>query len=206
SAAGYGGGTGRELEWAGDIVLPGTQPVSAAAKSTGNGAAAPASGSALDYDDGYGPLPAGEGGDGSSASAGEDAGHDIGGPIPDANGAAAVATALGGAITPEYPQASRYAAAASSNYRAVSGTRTINRVVIHITDGGKNINGTIGWFQNPAANVSAHYVVGQDGAVVQMVKHNDVAWHAGSANGDSIGIAHVANPKGLKPAPAEHYA
>ena len=42
--------------------------------------------------------------------------------------------------------------------------------------------------------------------MVQMVKHNDVAWHASSANGDSIGIEHVANTKGLNPTPLQYCA
>lgn len=135
----------------------------------------------------------------------DDSTHGIDGPIPD-DVATAQSLAVSRAMTgpgAEYPQASRFAAADSGNYRAVSGTRTIERVVIHITDGGANINGTIGWFQNPSAKVSAHYVIGQDGEVVQMVRHNDVAWHARSANGNSIGIEHVANTRGLRPTPAQ---
>jgi N-acetyl-anhydromuramyl-L-alanine amidase AmpD len=131
--------------------------------------------------------------------------HGIEGPIPD-EGAAAQSLAQQLALSPEYPQASRFEPADSGNYRAVSAARTINRIVIHITDGGPKINGTIGWFKNPAAKVSAHYVVGQDGEVVQMVKHNDVAWHASNANGDSIGIEHVANTKGLNPTPMQYCA
>lgn len=117
-------------------------------------------------------------------------------------------------ISPEYPQASRFAPAAPVNYRRSRAARTINRVVIHITDGGTRINGTIGWFQNPnqlnrrgePIHVSAHYVIGQDGEVVQMVPHNDVAWHANRANGDSIGIEHVANTRGLMPSDAQYCA
>lgn len=143
----------------------------------------------------------------SAAQAADDADdqHGIEGPIPDES-AATQALARQLALSPEYPQASRFEPADSGNYRAVSAARTINRIVIHITDGGSKINGTIGWFKNPAAKVSAHYVVGQDGEVVQMVKHNDVAWHASSANGDSIGIEHVANTKGLNPTPAQYCA
>ncbi len=136
----------------------------------------------------------------------EDSGYDIGGPIPD--DAATTAQGWYGArgltlTTSEYPMASRFEAAATGNFRAVSGTRSIDRIVIHITDGGANINGTISWFKNPAAKVSSHYVIGQDGEIVQMVAHNDVAWHAGSANGTSIGIEHVANTRGLNPTPAQ---
>lgn len=142
----------------------------------------------------------------SSSDADEDSQHGIDGPIPDdvataqalARGARALSTPA-----PEYPQANRFVAAHSGNFRATSGARTIERIVIHITDGGANINGTIGWFQNPAAQVSAHYVIGQDGEIVQMVRANDVAWHARSANGTSIGIEHVANTRGLNPTPAQ---
>ncbi len=142
----------------------------------------------------------------------EDSAYDIGGPIPDESvaGGNGVSTAQGGygsrsltLTTPEYPQASRFEPANSGNFRVVGGTRTIDRIVIHITDGGANINGTISWFKNPAAKVSSHYVIGQDGEIVQMVAHNDVAWHAGSANGTSIGIEHVANTRGLTPTAAQ---
>jgi N-acetyl-anhydromuramyl-L-alanine amidase AmpD len=119
----------------------------------------------------------------------------IEGPIPD------VWEYLPESALPEYSQATRFVPAAAGNYRVwhESTPRPVRRIVIHITDGGANINGTISWFQNPAARVSSHYIVGQDGEVVQMVRHNDVAWHAGNANGDSIGIEHVANTRGLNP-------
>lgn len=137
----------------------------------------------------------------------EDSAYDIGGPIPDESAASNAQGWYGtrglALTTPEYPMASRFEAAATGNFRAVSGTRTIDKIVIHITDGGANINGTISWFKNPSAKVSSHYVIGQDGEIVQMVAHNDVAWHAGSANGTSIGIEHVANTKGLMPTAAQ---
>ena len=146
-----------------------------------------------------------------SLSADEDSDHDIGGPIPDSaapDGAASAAQGWYGTRgltlpASEYPQASRFEPANTGNYRAVGAARTIDKIVIHITDGSANINGTISWFKNPAAKVSAHYVIGQDGEIVQMVAHNNVAWHAGSANGTSIGIEHVANTRGLTPTPAQ---
>jgi N-acetyl-anhydromuramyl-L-alanine amidase AmpD len=129
--------------------------------------------------------------------------HGIEAPIPDsAEEPRAVAEALDES-NPEYPQASRFVPAASRNYHAMTTPRSIDRVVLHITDGGPNINGTIAWFQNPQAQVSAHYVIGQDGEVVQMVRHNDKAWHAHSANSSSIGIEHVANTRGLMPSAAQ---
>jgi len=56
-------------------------------------------------------------------------------------------------------------------------------IVIHIMLG--TINGTISWFKNPTSQVSAHYLVGKDGRVVQMVKDEDAAWHAGRISNPS---------------------
>jgi N-acetyl-anhydromuramyl-L-alanine amidase AmpD len=170
------------------MVVPGKTDTVSVSPSNGNTAR---QASAFEYDDGMGPM-----------SESSDDGPGIEGPIPDEE---AEAQALG-AESPEYPQASRFEPAANSNYRQSTKERTIRRIVIHITDGGRNINGTISWFKNPAAKVSAHYVIGQDGEVVQMVRHNDVAWHASRANSDSIGIEHVANTRGLMPSEDEYAA
>jgi N-acetyl-anhydromuramyl-L-alanine amidase AmpD len=146
----------------------------------------------------------------------EDSLHGIEEPIPDedgASGAVAQGWSRGLELTPEDPYSSRFAPAGSTNYRRSAGPRTISRVVIHITDGGSRTQGTVDWFQSTnqrnrrgeLIRVSAHYVIGRDGEVVQMVAHNDVAWHAGPANGDSIGIEHCANTRGLDPT-EEQYA
>lgn len=179
------------------------------------------------YDDGFGPFPAGEApadGNGTAAKNGNgangsasaqswgmqaddpDAAYGIEGPIPDATPAQKVAAQALTLTASEYPQASRFVAAAQGNYRVHAEGRNIERIVIHITDGGANIAGPISWFQNPEARVSAHYIIGQDGEVVQMVAHKDVAWHAGRANGTSIGIEHVANTRGLNPTESQYQA
>ncbi|RAL26477.1 amidase [Thermoflavimicrobium daqui] len=95
--------------------------------------------------------------------------------------------------TPDYPNA-RWVAASSSNYtsanRPADGNK-INYVIIHTTQG--SYAGAISWFQNPAAQVSAHYVIrSSDGQVTQMVQNKDIAWHAGNwtYNAQSIGIEH----------------
>jgi N-acetylmuramoyl-L-alanine amidase len=57
------------------------------------------------------------------------------------------------------------------------------------------------WLCDPVSEVSSHYLVHEDGSVVQMVRESDRAWHAGSGswrgradvNSCSIGIE-VANP------------
>jgi N-acetyl-anhydromuramyl-L-alanine amidase AmpD len=122
------------------------------------------------------------------------------------------------AKSPDYSGASRYVQA--KFFRGMPAARTVNRVVIHITDGQPKVDGTIAWFQDPKKNdgsplpVSAHYIVGRDGEVVQMVRENDVAFHASSANGDSIGIEHCArSPRtfsatdpGMKPTEVQYAA
>jgi N-acetyl-anhydromuramyl-L-alanine amidase AmpD len=51
--------------------------------------------------------------------------------------------------------------------------------------------GCISWFQNTAAQVSAHYVVrSSDGQVTQMVLESNKAWHVGNENPYTIGIEH----------------
>lgn len=194
--------------------------------SSGNGAA-PAASAALAYDDGFDPglwsqplqaeappqrvaVPfiAPRGLEAEEAEAEAEEGPGIEGPIPDDESFAS-GQAWAGALTgpaPEYPRASRFVPAADGNFGPQHHRRRVRRVVIHITDGGPRIGGTISHFRNPQARVSAHYVVGQDGEVVQMVRNNDMAYHANGANGNSIGIEHVANRRGLMPTEAEYCA
>ena len=111
---------------------------------------------------------------------------------------------------PEYPQASRFEPAGAGHFTPRQ-SRTIDKIVIHITDGGPNINGVVRWFQLPRSHrhfkpVSSHYIVGQDGEVVQMVQHKDIAHHARGANSTSIGIEHVANTRGLDYTEAQYCA
>jgi N-acetylmuramoyl-L-alanine amidase len=57
------------------------------------------------------------------------------------------------------------------------------------------------WLCNPAAEVSSHYLVHEDGGIVQMVRESDRAWHAGKSawkgetdiNSRSVGIE-IVNP------------
>jgi V8-like Glu-specific endopeptidase len=235
----YGATNGHDpsLDWGGDA-QPQLQPQAQAptrAATGGNGKAAagapaPATATApgAPYDDGFGDFPPPKAAPAPAPTAAplapalsaraleaEDDANGIEGPVPDDEATAQAWELRSRALevpTPEYPGASRFAPAHSSNYRTVTAPRDISQIVIHITDGGSRITGTIGWFQNPnqrnarnqPIHVSAHYVVGQDGEVVQMVRNNDVAWHASSANSHSIGIEHVANTRGLTPTEAEY--
>jgi len=87
----------------------------------------------------------------------------------------------------DYPN-SIWNPATSANY-ASGRTSAITTVVIHVTQG--SYAGTISWFKNPDAQVSAHYVVrSSDGEITHMVNDADTAWHARSGNPYSIGIEH----------------
>ncbi|MCA9711430.1 MAG: N-acetylmuramoyl-L-alanine amidase, partial [Myxococcales bacterium] len=97
---------------------------------------------------------------------------------------------------PEYPLAAGFVPADSSNYTA-NGIVSYDYVVVHTMQG--YYGGSIAWFQNPAANVSAHYLMrSEDGEVTQMVRDVDRAWHVGSSNAYALGIEHegfVAEPQ-----------
>ncbi|MFI0795189.1 N-acetylmuramoyl-L-alanine amidase [Micromonospora rubida] len=97
-----------------------------------------------------------------------------------------------GTMSTDYGPAA-WVAANSANYTASSreSSYPINYVVIHTMQG--SYAGSINWFQNAAAGTSAHYLLrSSDGAVTQMVRDKDVAWHAGNwtYNTQSIGIEH----------------
>jgi N-acetyl-anhydromuramyl-L-alanine amidase AmpD len=95
-------------------------------------------------------------------------------------------TSLGGM----YPSSS-FAAASTSNYTDGREGETIKYVVIHDMEG--SYESAISWFENPAAEASAHYCIrSSDGDITQMVKEANTAWHAGnwSINTQSIGIEH----------------
>lgn len=80
----------------------------------------------------------------------------------------------------------------TSHLSSRNGTR-IDQIIVHYTTS-RNIEGTISWFKHGTPRTSAHYIVGQDGSLVQMVNDGDRAWHAGNSltNARSIGIEHAA--------------
>lgn len=82
--------------------------------------------------------------------------------------------------------------AAGANYTNANreSSHNIYRLVVHVVQG--SASSAINTFQNPANEVSAHYIVGERGRVVQCVRHADIAYHAGnwSYNKHSIGIEH----------------
>jgi N-acetyl-anhydromuramyl-L-alanine amidase AmpD len=63
-------------------------------------------------------------------------------------------------------------------------------VIIHVTQG--SFDSAVKAFQDPGHQAAAHYIVAQDGRVLQMIRELDVAYHAGNRdyNERSIGIEH----------------
>lgn len=102
----------------------------------------------------------------------------------------------------------------SPNFNRRRSSTDIAAVVIHST-ANSSLQGVVDWFNNQSAQVSAHYTIGKDGAIVQHVKDTDRAWHAGSSvwkgrnsvNDYGLGIELVNLNDGQDPYPeAQHQA
>lgn len=63
----------------------------------------------------------------------------------------------------------------------------VKYLVLHHTGPG-SFNGIVKWLTNPAAKASAHYVVGKNGELAQLVNTGKEAWHAGRAKWDGARI------------------
>lgn len=72
------------------------------------------------------------------------------------------------------------------------GTNRPKYIVLHTTQSWGT--SAIGWFQNPNSQVSAHYVIREDGTIVAMVREEDSAWHAGNVNRPSTPLYTGVNP------------
>lgn len=101
---------------------------------------------------------------------------------------------------------------ASPNFGDRRGVAAPSMIILHYT-GMQSAEAALARLCDPAAQVSAHYLVDEDGAVVQMVEEDKRAWHAGAAhwagesdvNAASIGIE-IVNPGhefGYRAFPAE---
>ncbi len=101
------------------------------------------------------------------------------------------------AFTPDSPCVARLAPSPNFGPRrfAPGGAARLDMLVLHYT-GMAGADAAIALLQDPAAEVSCHYVVREDGTVVQMVAEAQRAWHAGRScwegiadiNSRSIGI------------------
>jgi N-acetyl-anhydromuramyl-L-alanine amidase AmpD len=74
----------------------------------------------------------------------------------------------------------------SPNFSSRSGAR-VDLIVLHDCEG--SYHGSVRWFETSASQVSAHYVIREDGdEATQMVELSDNAWHACAFNRRSVGI------------------
>jgi len=81
-----------------------------------------------------------------------------------------------------------YRSADPSNYTDASrGAGDVRWVVMHTIEG--SYEAGYSWFENPNANVSSHFVIGnQDGQILQMVDVQDVAWTNGNSEYNWTGV------------------
>jgi len=81
-----------------------------------------------------------------------------------------------------------------SNYTVGREGERVELIVDHWTV--VMFEGAIRRFKDPSSILSAHYVIGQDGRIAQLVSEDDTAYHAGryDVNLRSIGIEHEAGP------------
>jgi len=85
----------------------------------------------------------------------------------------------------ESPMPLPYAYAPSPNMDERPDGTAVNCIVLHATVE-PTTEGTVGLFLDPKTKVSAHFVVGKDGRVVQMVPVEKRAWHAGTSVFDGV--------------------
>ena len=64
----------------------------------------------------------------------------------------------------------------SPNY-SLRGGQSISMIVLHATVG--SARSALAWLTNPAARVSAHYLIDKSGHIYQLVADEYCAWHAG---------------------------
>ena len=116
------------------------------------------------------------------------------------------------AIPPVIPPVIHWLGCSNANYRAgrPAGCKPM-AIVIHISDG--CLSSADSWFNNPHAQVSAHYIVAKSGEIHQYVKEQDTAFHAGAplhptwkllrpgvnANWYTIGIEHEGKAEDIWP-------
>lgn len=82
----------------------------------------------------------------------------------------------------------------NTNFAMGRSGNPITLIVDHWTDA--SLESAVARFQRYDERLSAHYIVGQTGRIVQMVREEDTAYHAGKLqiNYISIGIEHEASP------------
>jgi LysM repeat protein len=75
--------------------------------------------------------------------------------------------------------------AGSPNFNSRPYPKTIWAIVVHAT-ANSSLEGVISWFNNSDAQLSSHYAIGKDGRIVQFVRDEDRAWHAGKSEWQGV--------------------
>jgi N-acetylmuramoyl-L-alanine amidase len=83
----------------------------------------------------------------------------------------------------------------SPNYIHCNKRRNIHSVIIHYT-GMRSLQSAVERLLSKTYEVSSHYLISRNGKIIQLVKDNNIAWHAGisnwfkfkNLNNNSIGI------------------
>ncbi|WP_246217638.1 N-acetylmuramoyl-L-alanine amidase [Jiella pacifica] len=73
----------------------------------------------------------------------------------------------------------------SPNFNARRCLGGASLLILHYTGMGSG-EGAVRWLQDPTSEVSCHYVVHEDGRIVQMVREADRAWHAGQGSWQGV--------------------
>lgn len=68
----------------------------------------------------------------------------------------------------------------------------VTAIVVHCT-ASKTAASAISWFQNPVSKVSAHFIIGENSEIYQLVKLENVAWHVHGHNEYTVGIEVVSD-------------
>jgi len=69
----------------------------------------------------------------------------------------------------------------SPNYITCKKRRNIQSIVIHYT-GMRSLQSAVERLISKKYEVSSHYLVSRTGKIMQLVKDNNIAWHAGISN------------------------
>lgn len=78
------------------------------------------------------------------------------------------------------------------NFRSGRSGNQIIAIINHITAG--LYPGCLSWMQNPASQASCHYLILKNGRILQLVKDEDTAWHAGIVNKPNWPLYNGKNP------------
>jgi len=88
---------------------------------------------------------------------------------------------------------------AAQNFRAGRQGHVVEKIVIHVVDGG--IAGCDATFASPSLELrrSAHYCVAKNGSIHQYVEEQDTAFHAGRVQGPTVPLKTLSNGTILNP-------